>query len=551
MPSARIEPPSVRERIGGRWAISLQLAGLVLVAICVSTIVPLSGVVTSPFESSATSPLAVAAQIGAAWLVLLIAHLTLFRQRVTRPVPVWWVFGLGVVASAARVGAAAAFTARADGFENHPITITFGAVALIAIGALLAPLTAYVLATREWYTRERETLVVRAATAEAERLRAVGALRDVALTAVQGDLERARSVLDRDGAHPDDVAAALLAAAASGVRPASHALVERSANRVAQRISVREVATTELRRSPLPRLVPAVGVAVLYAPRELVGRGPRDALIALTLAVLGIVVVFPVGRRLIRRWPRRALLLTVAACAVAAAPSALLVPSAKPIVPFIGVAMITLALVLLAAAFSTAEELGEATLTAMREPIREAEVERIAADRARDMLLREIGLHLHGTVQSGLVSASYAIRQALESDDDEGLARAMARAREVLDAGAAPDASGAFDADAFEREWAGVLDIEWRLAAPDWQRAADLIRECLANAVVHGSAERAIVEVDREGGDLVVRVEDDGRGPQGGRPGVGSSVLDRGTGGRWDLNVRPGGGSVVRARIPA
>jgi hypothetical protein len=553
MPSIRRAPPSARERIGGRWAISLQLAVVTAATIALASVVPLGGIVTSPFDRASATPTAVAAQIAAVWLVLLVAHLTLFRRRAERPVPAWWVFALGVVGSAVRVAVQALFAERDGAIAYGAATVVLAVLAIGALGSLVPPVTAYLLATRDWYSRERELLIARAAQAEAERLRAVGALRDAALAAVRGDLDRARAVMTRDDARPDDVAAALLAAATGGVRPAAHALIGRPPP-APPRVSVREVLTSELHRAPLPILVPAIGTAFLIAPRALVAQGPVAAVALPALAVVGILAAFPVGRALIRRRPRLALPITAAACLAAMTPTGVLLgvgfPSASPVVVVAAIALLAFAIVVAAGMTAAAQEVGEEALAALDAPIRQAELERAAADRARDMLLQEIGLHLHGTVQSGLVSASYAIRQALESGDEEALAAAMARARAVLDAGAAfPDGEPGDDAEALARDWEGVLDVEWRLGDPDWPVAAGVVRECLANAVVHGGAGRAVVEVASDGDDLLAVVTDDGAGPRHGPRGVGADVLDRATGGRWEIAPGPGGGAVVTARI--
>lgn len=131
----------------------------------------------------------------------------------------------------------------------------------------------------------------------------------------------------------------------------------------------------------------------------------------------------------------------------------------------------------------------------------------------------------------------------------------MAHAREVLERDVAEEGADVAgdDLDALVGEWSGMLQVEWRVAAADAAAiglAAPVVRECLANAVVHGRATRATVSIDRDVDGVQVEVVDDGVGPQGGAAGVGTSVLDRETGGGWRLDAAPGGGARVVARVP-
>ena len=560
MPQTPHAPPSVRARIGGRWAITSWLVGIAALFTLIPALAPVGGIVVNPLTTADPTIVGVAAQVGAVCAVILIAHLTIFRHRAEHPVPVWWVFALGVAGGGARLAVQVAQADESTVAARGAVTVALAVLSILVASSLVPPVVAYLVATREWYVGERERLIARAAEVEAERMRAVGSLRDIAQTAIQGDLDRVRSVLDRDQSRPEDVAAALLSAARGGVRPAAQTMLDRrSASRT--RVSLRAVLTSELHRAPLPIRVPAVGFAVMIAPRALVALGPAAALIVPVLAVLGIIAVFPLGQRVIRRRTQLALPITVVACAIAVAPAAAMLafglPARSPLVVFGVMAFVLLVLVVVAGMVATAEALGEEALARLGAPIREAEVERIAADQAREALLREIALHLHGSVQSGLVAASYAIREALEAGDVAALEDAMTRARAALDQDVLPPLGamgGAGDSTtAIAWDWDGVLDVEWRVEDGELlsAAAAEVVRECLANAVVHGQATHAIVQVRREADELVVEVEDDGCGPRGGPAGVGSALLDRRTGGRWRLEPVAGGGARVRATLPA
>jgi len=81
-----------------------------------------------------------------------------------------------------------------------------------------------------------------------------------------------------------------------------------------------------------------------------------------------------------------------------------------------------------------------------------------------------------------------------------------------------------------------------------------LVQESLTNAVRHGHAARAIVEVYEEDGEIRIRVADDGSGFDASRPGGGFGLVGMRervnlTGGRFD--IRSGeDGTTVSARLP-
>ncbi len=82
-----------------------------------------------------------------------------------------------------------------------------------------------------------------------------------------------------------------------------------------------------------------------------------------------------------------------------------------------------------------------------------------------------------------------------------------------------------------------------------------LVQESLNNAVRHGQARRAIVEVIEQGGEIQVRVTDDGSGFDPNRPGGGFGLLGMRervglSGGRIDVRSGPTG-TTVTATLPA
>jgi signal transduction histidine kinase len=92
-----------------------------------------------------------------------------------------------------------------------------------------------------------------------------------------------------------------------------------------------------------------------------------------------------------------------------------------------------------------------------------------------------------------------------------------------------------------------------RLAEPVELAAYFVVSEALTNVVKYAQADQATVRVERENGRVVVEVADDGVGGADPSRGTGlRGLADRisALGGRLEVDTRPEGGTMVRARIP-
>jgi signal transduction histidine kinase len=85
--------------------------------------------------------------------------------------------------------------------------------------------------------------------------------------------------------------------------------------------------------------------------------------------------------------------------------------------------------------------------------------------------------------------------------------------------------------------------------------AARVVQESLTNVVRHSTAKRASVTVTYRPGELVVRVDNDGRPVNSGAASGGSGIVGmreraRALGGQLEVRRQPGGGFLVRASFP-
>lgn len=554
---------SARELIGGRWAISLR--GFLVICVLIA----LSTVVSPPVQSwpLTTRLIAVAMQILGAGVVLVVADRTCFRRRRTTPVAVAAVVLLGVAIGLIRVVPLAVSPRLQGAAPPDPATIAqVTLVSILALGAL-CPTLAFLLAARDWYASERARLIALDLRARSDRLRSAGALDatlDATLAAVELGLRDTRTstadLMAADQPDTNAIAAGLLEAARSTMRPLSHDLWGAAAQPYPV-VRWRQAAASEVRSHPLPAMIPTIGFVVAVVAASLPTLGfPATAAIALC-GVVSINACFRVGRAGVRRSRRLALPVAGLAVVAAAVPPMAVAQLAFG-VPFGRLALILpllAGLVVAAGATAALRETGDAVIRDLADLVEETELERIALREADERLRRDIAAYLHGTLQADLVSASVALRNAATSGDADALERASATALAALELRYDPDRPANRPSwpelmASTTRRWSGILDLEWDLPDGDppsafTPRLTTVLRESLANAVVHGHATRATIRVRPSGDALEVSIADDGIGPQRGPRGLGSALLDEASAGTWILTPRHGGGADVTALL--
>jgi signal transduction histidine kinase len=186
---------------------------------------------------------------------------------------------------------------------------------------------------------------------------------------------------------------------------------------------------------------------------------------------------------------------------------------------------------------------------------------------------RRLERDLHDGAQQRLVSLALDLRlarDAVRGDPQrseelldgaaEELERALGELRELArgihpavlsDRGLDPAITAIADRAPLPVEVVGGLGE--RLAEPVELAAYFVVSEALTNVVKYAQADQATVRVERENGRVVVEVADDGVGGADPSRGTGlRGLADRisALGGRLEVDTRPDGGTMVRARIP-
>jgi hypothetical protein len=188
----------------------------------------------------------------------------------------------------------------------------------------------------------------------------------------------------------------------------------------------------------------------------------------------------------------------------------------------------------------------------------------IAQSRLTADLARETSRALHGSLQTRLVACAMTSEQAIASNDVDLLDSALKEARSLLMSPIYEESpTGSTRSEIWRKlslwEELCVFEVFIEEQVDDDSGTVDseslgtivgrVVEEGVSNAIRHGDATHIIIRVERTiDGALMIEIEDDGIGPSGGSPGVGSALLDQATGGEWSL-TRTDAATLLRALV--
>ena len=582
----RPPPPSWQARIGGRWAISIQsyLVGAVLnIAILALTGGQIGADEVQPDDIGAWALLGIVAAL-AVGVYALAADASLFRHRRERPVPAWLaiafhlgvgvIFGLAIVIGGDRL---------IEPSAQSPIE----RIVVVALIGLWWGLTAaLVLEARDRFNRERETLIEQAVALElatiseteaAMKLRsAIAREAGPALTDTRGRVDEvlAGFATQTHALLPVEewwqISQSLRSTADATIRPLSHQLWE-ATSRQYPRPRLGRVLSRLVLYQQFAVLPTMTILAIGYLPAGTYRFGLVGGVAATLAMTAGAGALLVLGNALMRRVPRAhgALFLGTFLAVEAYAVGYLAFLSVIAGEPFtmgaevIGGAIAVANSVLLPAAYASLNGARDDVLDRFRLDTDHARVRQFANARQLARVTREAARELHGTVQTRLISCAIAIEQASRSGDVEQFRHALEASIAILDA-PLPDAADDTSATLAEEiarvcaPWAGLCAIEtavdpqaasWR--GPVAMAVGRIVEEAVANACRHGLAETVTVTVHtRDDSALEVTVDDDGRGPAGGAPGLGTAMLAGISRGQVALTSRPAGGARLVVVLP-
>jgi len=542
------EEPTFRERLGGRWALSLKAfvitAPLIVLAITLVSAQTWTEAIGWAVASS------VAMVVLGAWTYLL--HRTLFRKRATSPLPVSLVIGCAVVAGAIFVATASlvGFLLGLPAAEGPWGRI----VPTVLVATWWSVTLSLMLEASDRFRRERAILIDRAVqqqVAAAQEAEVAARIRESIREDVNAELAEAHVSLlrrlddieARADASYSAVADELRDTAQTAVRPLSHRLAEQAAQEHPAPGFLAMVANI-VRRQPFRPLATSVIYLVTTAPREITRLGPELGLASIGVTVSLIVVTMTAFNAAMRRWPQHHAALFISGVVVLEGFSVVLAPAytaitgvAIPTSDIVGSVVFGTFVIFVTSGFGSWRMTRRDMLRTFEQEISDDEVQAMALSRAIADAAREAGSVLHGSVQTKLVATAMAIDHGVTSGDMVAVNQALMQARAILEQ---PLASLSTThqptiGEEIERKaslWRGLADLTISIdpsisatAGPIAMRAGEVVEEGVANAIHHGHARTIRVFAGSEGADIRIRVVDDGSGPAGGAPGLGSRML--------------------------
>ena len=571
-----LQPRTVRQRVGGTWSAAwptfLITAALSLFALVLTE----KGATWSSAPAMAWS-VAWLAAVGALVVPFVVLRKTLFRHRAERPLPVAVVvakdaaFAVIYTTVLTVVGARLGVSLAAD----YPEQV----VANAFIAAWWGPALAYFMDYRQQVRDTRARLTESGEALEGLDRRQgeiLERIREDLLTEVDLALDPVRERLEQVDADRLSVSASdepmsrddwrrvstlLRQTAQDSVRPLSHRLWQHAGQRYDVqpwwRLPIAIVEQQPFR--PLGfALVDFVGTLGTNVEQYGAVRG-------LTLVVVGLawwIPVMLVANAIMRRHPKAhaaiflvALAMMQAAVVVRGYLRELWIPGSGSAAWQISQMVAVVAVVLVTSGFGAWRNREAAQLANLRAVVdEEGEVARERSAQIA-MLARETAQYLHGSLQTRLVGCSLAMEQASETGDVPALERALAEALAALDTEATITAPGrSISAEVYRKVdlWSGFCDFDVDFGegiADSSDQAAVVgraVEEAIANAIRHGHASHVEVSVTRgSGARLLVRICDDGTGPQGGSPGLGSAYLAMVSAGTWSMAATEDGTCVL------
>ncbi len=400
------------------------------------------------------------------------------------------------------------------------------------------------------------------------------------LTEVLRETDAIRHLSAADEAESVDerlaLAAALRATASGPLRTFSHQLEARRSEPYPLEAGFLRTLMATVHAHPLwPRQTAAVSAVVsatslIYLRREDLGLTAAvttfagavlTGLIQFVLVWLALAGIDALDRRWRAMAPLAIPLAIVAIAAISLARSTLVMREITSTVPsgFLVLTIVTSVLVVLLTNAAMASQLSqESVLERLHRTIDEEETDAHARNFELVRASRTLARYVHGTLQSRLLASALAIEQAERAGDPAGFDRALEQARAALSLPEvlppAPE-----DLDIAVRQtvalWNGLAQITLHIEDPMPPLASTtildiclIVEEGVSNAMRHGAATTiAIGLTATESGGITITISDDGVGPTGGTPGLGSAVFDEAGPTPWTLTPRKdGSGAVLR-----
>lgn len=556
----------MRERVGGRWAVSLvgYLFWFPQSIIFVFATVP-------AFQNTDMVLLGIVISVAgylATGAVLWCASVTIFRHRTSTPVPVVAVVIVGGLAWAVRSALIGGSLDLLGLESNAGLASRF--VYGFFLGALIVPLMANALATYDQFRSARQALIkerVNEELATAREDAVTQTLRSGLLRQVQAAIESARINLDRldlrGESVPPEVLEVLAKVSSDNIRQTSHDTWVQSQN--ISRIRLADlIALAASRGFYRVWIILAAAVSLLIPLARTLSQ--QSLLVMMFIGGYGAAIAL-VSNHFIRVYERWrgvliafSMFLLAASGAIAAfGPQLLSFPDRFPITASILIGVSAGILFPAASLLFAWQPASRQALDRLELALQESDIEAAQAVERERKVRQEIATMLHGSVSANFTAATMRMRHAIARGEADQAGEALQEARRVIDVDLtswSPVLSRDLRAAlaGVTDPWMGIVDIEsvidpeLNCSGSEVRAVVDVVTEAITNAVRHGAATRISISVSQSASGINICVDSDGSQVTHNRPGLGSRLFDELSAGQWQLHA-PGESHDTRLQV--
>jgi signal transduction histidine kinase len=564
----------IQERAGGRYAISLAVFLIGSPFWIIGFILNESATYQSPGNAAQVIVITLYGHVimGA---VLLLAHLTLARNRAQKPVSLILMALVWSGAAVARI-IAIVHAFELSGLENNlPLSVRIGVSALMAIAGY--GLGAYGMDALERFRNERAQILSNLIHSDeqlAAHRAAVETMKEALATSVDSRLKESQRFSTQS---LDRLETALTNKTEAGLALEElRSLSEETWRTISQELwakapskppSLRlsEMLTLFARSDPfrIPFLV--TGSAFLFLLVYVRAFEPLAAAV-MTVSWLGGIVplalVFNSVLRKIGHLPKTMFVLMATFFMASSVPvlavASMLGVSTQSIAQVISVHALTMALTIGSAVLPTIARASQGILDNLKRSFDQATLEKLHIESQLDIASKKLASKLHGDVRGNFLASVLALQKSMEADDVEGARATIDRLRHMLTEplGSISEVQTS-DSEAFAQfltNWSALVDISLDKPLEDipphfFSAVHTIVVDAVNNAVRHGSADWIRISYTLEGEDVILNILNNGRPDSSNRVGLGTLHLNQLAGDMWRRFTNEQGITQLVARL--
>ena len=558
---------SARKALTGRWAISRTP----YIFIAPTTVASVVLIEATSFEARELGGWFLASAGGyiVFCALLYVSHLTLYRNRAIKPVPVAWIFIIGFLFGAIK-GATTGILSVFLGLESNvteAVSARFFAAGFL--GLIGVPAIAIVMNALEEFRVKRAELIAEQILLESKELQSqevISAMSAQLRSSIESDLsvllDDVKKSMDEKSVNTDSwqlLADDLRTTARETVRDMSHRLWERPSSSFKD-ITLVDVGKAMITTSAFPLMYILPILLASAIPVNLNDHGSNELPIRLLVLAFTTSLIYLSATWAIKTWSEYKYQIYISALFLAAlAPplTALLMFGDIVDQKFVGVS-ITIAiwlplLTITCGLIDTSLKQRQEILDGLQAQIDRSRIRTISENNETVRLSSDMAKYLHGNLQSRLMASALAIEMAGNAQDSNALLTEIEKAKQSIQTPFDQFTSNELATVSVELSrlmvmWEGILSTELVLASSDEEvskidtrNIIHVVEEAFSNALRHGRATEATILLIPTNSGISLTVIDNGIGPRDGSPGLGSSLFNSIAGSNWSLTRGPDG----------